>query len=753
MLRLQNTRDNEYLLGIVERVTYHNPENGFCVLRVKVSKKMDLVTVVGNATCVSPGEHIQTRGGWCNDKNHGLQFKAAFLKTMPPNTLEGIEKYLGSGLIKGIGPHFAKQFVAVFKDEVFDIIEHRPELLTIVEGIGKVRAAIITNNWKDQKVIRDIMVFLQSHGVSTTKATRIYKTYGDKSIEVVSENPYRLAEDIHGIGFISADKIAEHLGIQKNSLIRARAGLAHVLLEATSDGHCGLPTELLISNSQKLLEIEQSIIEQAIMEEMKLKTLTADFLNNIETIFLTSYYVYEKHIASTLITLSKEQVPWGSIDSSKAIPWVEKKLNIKLADAQKIAIDEALQNKAMVITGGPGTGKTTLVNSILSILKAKRLNIKLCAPTGRAAKRLSEKTNIEALTIHRLLEMDPAIRKFRYNEENKLKCNYLVVDEASMVDVQLFYSLLKALPTESALLIVGDVDQLPSVGAGQVLKDIIDSDVIKTVRLNEIFRQAKTSHIITNAHLINKGIFPNLKVQHTPANSNTATCTGPDKETDFYFIDAEAGEGLMGKIINLVKNRIPSKFKFHPINDIQVLSPMQRGGAGVRTLNIELQKALNPNYVSGIEKYGQILATGDKVMQIENNYDKEVYNGDIGIIKSINQENHEVVINFDNREVDYDYSDLDQIILAYATTIHKSQGSEYPAVVIPLTMQSYMMLKRNLIYTAVTRAKNLIVIVGQRKALAIAVKNNKSTMRYTKLCEWLQLTNEQNKYRSNIVFN
>ncbi|CAG2162350.1 unnamed protein product [Oppiella nova] len=638
------TNDNkEFISGIVERVTFHNPENGFCVLRAQVKGHKDLVTIVGNTPSASVGEYIQCSGNWHNDKNHGLQFKAAFLKAMPPNTLEGIEKYLGSGLIKGIGPHFAKKLVTAFCEQVFEVIENQSHLLATVEGIGKIRAATICNNWQEQKIIREIMVFLQSHGVGTTRATRIYKTYGDKSIEMVSENPYRLAKDIQSIGFISADKIAANLGIQKNSLIRARAGVNYILLEATSNGNCGLPTQAMLQSSTKLLEIEESIVQTAIEEEIKLGSLTRDSLNSIETIFLTSYYLYEKHIARILLSLSKGIVAWKQINTSNAIPWVENKLTIQLADTQKIAVEQALQNKVMVITGGPGTGKTTLVNSILSILKAKQLCIKLCAPTGRAAKRLSE------------------------------------------------------------------------IGAGQVLKDIIDSNTIPTVRLTEIFRQAKTSNIITNAHLVNQGLLPNLKYI--------------DKESDFYFINAEPGVDIIQKIVNLVRDRIP--------NDIQVLSPMQRGGTGVRSLNIELQKALNPNHTFGIEKYGQIFAVNDKVMQTENDYDKEVYNGDIGIIRSINQENQEVVISFYNREVRYDYTDLDQITLAYATTIHKSQGSEYPVVVIPLTMQSFTMLKRNLVYTAITRGKNLVIIIGQKKALAIAVKDNKGLMRYTKLQEWL----------------
>ena len=720
---MQHQDAKEYLSGTIERITFHNADNGFCVLRVKVKGHKDLVTVTGSAPSISAGEYIKCSGIWHNDRNHGKQFKADFLKSLPPDTLEGIERYLGSGLIKGIGAHFAKRLVSAFGEKVFEVIENQPDLLSTVDGIGKIRAQSICANWQDQKIIREIMIFLQSHGVGTTRATRIYKTYGEKAIEVVSENPYQLAKDIRGIGFVSADTIAGNLGIAKNSLVRARAGIAHVLLEATSDGHCGLPKELLIQNSQKLLEIEKDLIELAIVEEIKLKSLTADILNNIDTIFLTSYYVYEKNIAKILLNLAKSPVTWSKTDTATITPLVEEELNIQLAKSQKLAIGKALENRLMVITGGPGTGKTTLVNALLKTLTAKKLNIKLCAPTGRAAKRLSESTGLEATTIHRLLEIDPAYGGFKRNEESPLLCDYLVIDETSMVDVPLFYSLLRALSAHSALLLVGDVDQLPSVGAGQILKDIISSKIITTVQLTEIFRQAATSNIITNAHRVNHGILPNMQASK--------------EESDFYFVEAEHGDDIINKIITMIKDRIPKRFNLNPVHDIQLLCPMQRGGTGARSLNVELQKVLNPNYTSGILKFGQIFAVGDKIMQTENNYDKETYNGDIGVIRAINEQEQEITINFYNRDVIYDYTDLDQITLAYATTIHKSQGSEYPAVIIPLTMQSYMMLRRNLIYTAITRGKKLVVIIGQKNALAIAVKDNTSSHRYSKLKEWL----------------
>ena len=714
----------EYLSGNIEIITYHNSDNSFCVLRVKVKGHKDVVTVTGSSPTLSVGEYIKCSGVWYNDRNYGKQFKADFLKALPPDTLEGIEKYLASGLIKGIGVHFAKKLVSAFGDKVFDVIESKPELLSTLDGIGKVRAKSICNNWKDQKIVREIMVFLQSHGVGTTRATRIFKTYGEEAIAIVSKNPYQLAKDIRGIGFVSADAIAGNLGIAKDSLIRARAGLSHILLEATSNGHCALLRQTLIQNTQKLLEIDINLIELAIAKEIELKSIICDLIEDQSCIFLASYHFYEKRIAKLLLSIKGSDIPWGDNDALELIPKIEEELNIQLADNQKEAVFKALSNKLMVVTGGPGTGKTTLVKTLLKVLESKKLNIKLCAPTGRAAKRLSETTGLEATTIHRLLEIDQAYGGFKHNEENRLACDYLIVDESSMVDVTLFFALVKALPDQAGLLLVGDVDQLPSVGAGQVLKDIINSNTITTVRLNQIFRQSATSDIITNAHNVNKGILPNL--------------SSHKENSDFYFIEAEPGDDIINKIITITRERIPKKFNLDPVRDIQLLCPMQRGGSGARSLNTELQKALNPNYQEGITKFGQVFAIGDKVMQMENNYDKDTYNGDIGIISAIDKAEQEITIDFYGNKVEYDYADLDQITLSYATTIHKSQGSEYPAIIIPLTMQSYMMLRRNLIYTAITRGKTLVIVIGEKKAFAMAVKDSKSSNRYSKLKDWLQ---------------
>ena len=718
-----NTEKFEYLSGNIERVTYHNQENGFAVLKVNVRGRKGLVAVIGVVPNISVGEDITAKGFWRNNIEHGIEFKAEFIKSIPPTTLEGIEKYLGSGLIKGIGMHFAKKLVTAFKEEVFDVIENTPELLKTIKGVGEKRVESITKNWSEQKIVRQIMVFLQSHGVGTAKATRIYKTYGEDAIKVVSDNPYKLAKDIRGIGFISADKIANNLGIAENSIIRARAGVGHILMEALSDGHIALPLNLLINNTQELLSMEKDIIGDAIKLELEDEYLKKDTIGEKEFIFLSAYYFYEKNIAKRLRDIYANKPLWNGIDQDKAIEWVEEKINIRLADNQNKAVRLVLTNKVSVITGGPGTGKTTILNCIIKILKAKSYKIKLCAPTGRAAKRLSETTNSDAYTIHRLLKFEPGVGDFKYNQDNPINCNLLIIDESSMVDVQLMNSVLEALPEKSGLLLVGDVDQLPSVGAGQVLKDIIDSNKIPTEKLTEIYRQAKDSAIITNAHLINKGYMPNLK-------SN-------NPESDFYYIEAKEPEVLIDKIKLLVKERIPKKFNINPIRHIQVLCPMQRGGCGARFLNLELQKLLNPDYQEGIEKYGQIYAVNDKVMQLENNYDKDVYNGDIGYVINVDHVEQEVTINFDGNDVKYEFSELDELTLSYATTIHKSQGSEYPVIVMPIAMQHYLMLKKNLLYTGITRGRQLVILVGQQKAIAIAVKNKQSGIRHSKLKEWL----------------
>lgn len=714
----------ERLSGSVERVTFHSEESGFCVIRIKVKGKRELVTVIGSAATITAGEFVECVGTWHNDKTHGLQFKTTQLKTVPPSTLEGIEKYLGSGMVKGIGPHFAKILVKAFGVDVFTVIEETPERLLTLPGIGKKRTDKVTAAWAEQKAIREIMVFLQSHGVGTGRAVRIYKTYGDEAIIKVSENPYRLALDIHGIGFKTADVIAGRLGIAPDSLIRAQAGVRHVLQELSGDGHCAAPHDKLIKESVKLLEIDEAILEEAVREEIAQENLVPEEIDGVPCLFLTPLHRAELGVANSIKRILSGAPPWEQIDADKALPWVEGKTGLTLSQSQQDAVRLALISKALVITGGPGTGKTTLVNSILKILAAKQLEILLAAPTGRAAKRMTETTGREAKTIHRLLEFDPQSFGFKRGRDNPLEADLIVIDESSMVDVVLMNKLLAAVPDSAALMIVGDVDQLPSVGPGAVLADIIDSGAVPTVRLTEIFRQAATSKIIVNAHRINKGELP-LKNEK-------------DELSDFYFVPAETPEEIHAKLLQVVTERIPKRFGLHPVKDVQILTPMNRGGLGAHSLNAELQKVLNGSSEPRVTRFGTTFSPGDKIIQTVNNYDKEVFNGDIGQILEINTEESSLKADFDGRIVEYEFGELDEVSLAYATSIHKSQGSEYPAVVIPLAMQHYMLLERNLIYTAVTRGKKLVTIIGQPKALGMAVKNKIATKRLTNLAERLR---------------
>jgi len=713
---------SEALAGLVERVTFHNADTGFCVLRVKARGQRDLVTVVGHAASIAAGEWVQMSGTWLNDRTHGLQFKAAFLKASPPTTLEGIEKYLGSGMIRGIGPMYAKKLVGAFGEKVFELIEQEPKRLREVTGIGPKRAQRIIAGWAEQKVIREIMLFLHANGVGTSRAVRIYKTYGAEAVQIITDNPYRLARDIRGIGFLTADRVAEKLGIAKTATIRIRAGISYALAEAMDNGHCGLPADELQALTVKLIEVSPDLIEAALQLELDTGELVADTVEGRRCIFLAALYRAEQAIAERVRTIGSGALPWPGIDAVKAIGWVEGRTGLMLAESQREAVRLALRSKVLVVTGGPGVGKTTIVKSILTVLRAKGVEVALCAPTGRAAKRLSESTGLAAQTLHRLLEADPKNGGFKRGEEHPLDCDLLVVDESSMVDVLLMRSLLKALPDRAALLIVGDVDQLPSVGPGQVLGDVIASGAVPVVRLTEIFRQAASSRVIVNAHRINKGQMPELEA--VPG-------------SDFFFVDAPDPEAGVSKLLAVVKQRIPARFGLDPVRDVQVLCPMNRGGMGARALNIELQAALNPPGELRVERFGWTYGPGDKVMQVSNNYERDVFNGDLGVVSGIDMEEAELSVTFDGREVVYGFGELDELVLAYATTIHKAQGSEYPAVVIPLVTQHYAMLARNLLYTGVTRGKRLVVLVGQRRALAIAVRNQGGRGRWSKLKEWL----------------
>ena len=717
----------ESLSGLIERVTFHNEENGFAVLRVKAKGRRDLVTAVGNVATVNAGEWLTAEGSWQHNREHGRQFHTTTITCTAPSTREGIEKYLGSGMVKGIGPGYARKLVAAFGEKIFEIIETKSAKLEEIPGIGKQRRQLIKNAWNEQRVVRDIMVFLHSHGVSTSRAVRIYKTYGDEAIVTVRENPYRLTADITGIGFASADKIAAEIGVAKDSLARAAAGLDHVLSEATGQGHCALPENELIEMTAKLLDVDQAMIEPALGRALERQELARETMGGDSFIFLARLKHSEEYIAARIGGLAESESNFPTIDAEKAVAWVQEKLGTALADSQREAFATALMSRALVITGGPGVGKTTLVNSILRVLQAKKIECLLCAPTGRAAKRLSESTGLPAKTIHRLLEFQPG-KGFTRKENRPLDCDLLVFDEVSMVDVPLMHQLLRALPPNAHLLLVGDVDQLPSVGPGMVLQHLIESRRIPVIRLTEVFRQATGSRIVTNAHNVNRGELPETD----------------DEDSDFFFIERESPDQALPTLLNLVRQRIPRKFGMNAIDDVQVLSPMNRGILGVRELNVRLQETLNPSgpQAESIEKYGSRYQVGDRVMQTRNNYDKNAFNGDIGRIASVDSLEREVVVSFDGRSVTYDFGELDELSLAYAITIHKSQGSEFPAVVIPVSTQHYMMLQRNLIYTGMTRGRKLVVLIGEKKALAMAVRNNKMMQRHSGLLERLKQAHE-----------
>lgn len=727
------------LEGILEHFVYSNEENGWSVVRVSVKGYRDLVTAVGNLLGVQAGESIKMHGYWASDRKYGEQFKVESYTTIKPATLVGIEKYLGSGMIKGIGPIMASRMVKCFGLDTLEVIENDPERLNEVEGIGKVRAERICTAWQEQKEIKEVMIFLQSHGVTTTYAIKIYKHYGNKAIEIVSDNPYRLAVDIFGIGFKTADKIAGNMGISTTSPQRAQAGILHVLGSLSDEGHVCFPRKSLVEKAASVLEVDTSIIEDAVdsLVEQGLVIAEAEVRGDIEPggqpmdsfspgeeelIYLRSLHASEVGIVKQVERLLSSGIKPIDIHIEKAITWFEARFGIALAVQQKDAIRRSVTNKIMVVTGGPGTGKTTLINGVIQILKRKDRSILLAAPTGRAAKRLSEVTGLEAKTIHRLLEFSPRSMAFERNLDNQLDADILILDEVSMVDVVLFYNVLKALPSTCQLILVGDVDQLPSVGPGSILKDIISSQCLDVVRLTEVFRQAQKSMVIMNAHAINSGKMPYVKSEGA--------------KNDFYIIEKEAPEEILGTIKSLITRHIPGRFKFNSVSDIQVLTPMHMGLLGASNLNKELQESLNPSR-EFLAHGNRTFRTHDKVMQIRNNYDLDVYNGDIGRITTIDPVEREVHVDFDGRDVVYEYSDLDELMLAYACSVHKSQGSEYPVIVIPLHTQHYMMLQRNLLYTAVTRGKKLVVIVGSKKALAIAVKNNRIQDRYTRLAERL----------------
>ena len=710
--------------GVIERITYQNPENGFSIMKADVKGYNEPVTIVGNLLDVPVGSVLSCDGDWKMDKRYGSQFVVRNWEEIMPATTLGIEKYLGSGLVKGIGHKFAHLIVERFGTETIDIIETDIKRLYEVDGIGKKRVEKIRESWEKQKDIKNVMLFLQGHGVSTAFAAKIYRQYGKESIDKVKDNPYRLADDIWGIGFKTADSIAGKMGYEKNDLRRCKSGILYTLNELANEGHVYAIADQLVEAAEKLLKAEEAPIRQAMEEMLSGNTLIT--APEAGAIYLPPLYYAESGTAKLLANLLSDREK-SLFMHELNMDAISKESGITYDEIQIAAIHQAIESKVMVLTGGPGTGKTTTTQGIIAALKSEGLEILLAAPTGRAAKRMSEATEMESKTIHRLLEYNPQ-DGYKRNEETPLEGDVLIVDECSMIDILLMYNLIKAIPPHMRLILVGDIDQLPSVGAGNVLRNIIDSEKIPVVRLTRIFRQAQTSRIVMNAHAINNGRIPDI--------SN-------GKETDFFFIRQEDPEQVVQEIVKLVSERLPKAYKVSHSN-IQVLAPMQRGVVGAANLNQQLQQALNNN-PEGINRTGICYKCNDRVMQLRNNYTKDVYNGDIGIVENIDMEERTLTVNFDDHRVEFEASELDELTLAYATTIHKSQGSEYPIVVIPVLMAHYVMLQRNLIYTGITRAKKICVLIGQTKALSYAVRNLMVSKRNTLLRERIREAVENKK--------
>lgn len=714
------------LKGHIERVTFSGEETAFCVCRLKVKGESSLITIVGNMPNPVPGEFLELEGRWTSHPKFGNQFQITSYKTLVPATRFGIEKYLGSGLIKGIGPVMAKRIVKQFGTRSLDIIEKETGRLSEIDGIGPKRIEMIKTAWDEQKEVRTVMLFLQSHDVSPAYAAKIFKTYGQDSIAIVKENPYRLAADIFGIGFLTADRIAEKLGVEKHAPQRIEAGLEYVLHQFSDEGHVCYPYDALCVQVSQMLEVNRDLVVAAIAGSFSRQRIVIEDVNesvdtfkeNNKLVFLKKFHVSETGIADSFKRLTNAPKSIRKINTAKAMKWIEGQISFTLADKQRTAVETALTQKVLIITGGPGTGKTTIINAILKILKAAGAKVLLAAPTGRAAKRMNEATWEKASTIHRMLDYSMKVGGFKRNRQKPLKCDALIIDEASMIDTVLMHHLLKAVPSGATLILVGDVNQLPSVGPGNVLNDLIRSHAFSVVELDTIFRQAKKSLIVVNAHRINNGVFP--------------VVANEDRKSNFYFIQKEEPEDVLSTILHLVEQRIPGTFGFDPVDDIQVLTPMHRGLNGAGNLNMELQQILNKNTVS-LQRGTRTFKKDDKVMQIRNNYDKHTYNGDIGRIRDIDFVEQKVQIRFDGRNVEYDFASLDELVHAYAVSVHKSQGSEYPCVIIPIVTQHYILLQRNLIYTAVTRGKKLVVMVGTKKAMAIAIRAEKAAQRYTRL--------------------
>ncbi len=707
----------ETVNGSVEHITFHNQDTGFCVLQI-INDEQKKICVVGKVISVAIGESCIATGNWIENKTYGRQLKAISIQLTAPSNLDNICKYLASGVIEGIGPKFAWRIVKHFGKETFDILDNHPERLKEVDGIGKNKLTKICSSWQSHSAMRETMLFLQKHNIGSTRAANIYKTYGNDTINIIRQNPYRLYSDIKGIGFKTADNIALSIGLGVNSILRAKAALVHILEEFSLNGHCAVPKQILLNNATETLNIQADSLTKALKEQLANNIFIQQDIDNDIWIYTYGLFYGELGTSQMLKRLNQGQHPLGQVDTQKALNWVQKKTGFPLAPSQQDAIIKGLTSKVFVITGGPGVGKTTLVNSLVAILKAKDLRVSLTAPTGRAAKRLSESTGDTAKTIHRLLEYEPTNGGFVKNNQSTLNTDVVVVDEVSMVDINLMYFLLRAIPIHAALILVGDVDQLPSVGPGSVLKDIIDSQTICTSQLTEIFRQESKSLIISNAHRINSGLLPIID------NS---------QQSDFFFIENNEPHEIAKILVDVVSTRLPNKYKYNPLTDIQVLTPMNHTPIGNIALNNALQQTLNPKHNDAITNAQKCFYVGDKVMQTQNNYDKDIFNGDIGFIKYHLADEKKIIINFDGENIEYNYSELDQITLAYACTIHKSQGSEYPVVVIPLHTQHYVMLQRNLIYTAITRGRSAVILIGSKKAMQMAIENDNSQTRYCAL--------------------
>lgn len=709
----QATTERVEIEGVVERIVYESADTGFVVARLSREGQVDLTTFVGPGLAVSPGETVRLAGHWVDDAKFGRQLKVDGFETIRPSTAAAIEKYLGSGLIEGVGKVYAKRLVDAFGVDTLRVIDEEPQRLRGVDGIGRKRADQVRTAWEAQKAIQAIMLFLQGHGIPTTQAVRIYKQYGDKAVAVLRDNPYRLARDIAGIGFKSADRIAEQLGIARDSDRRAAAGVLHMLQEASGGGHVLLPKDELVERSAELLGVNKDRVLDAIDPLEKARDIVCEG----DDVYLPLLYESETATAELLKRLMGIPLTAVPIKVEKAIEWIEQRQSFPLSVEQREAVRQGVTAKVLVITGGPGTGKTTVLNGLLDVLEAKGVDAALAAPTGRAAKRMTEATGRSALTLHRLLEFSPKQGGFTRNEANPIDEALVVVDESSMIDIALMHALVRALPPHARLILVGDVDQLPSVGPGNVLMDVLASQAVPAVWLKTVFRQAEQSGIITNAHAINHGEEPRY---------NTV---------DFFFVERDEGVKAREAIVEMVANRIPKKFGLNPMRDVQVLAPMHRGDAGVSALNEALQTALNPK---GKPVPRRPFGVGDKVMQMRNDYERDVYNGDIGVVTSVDDGAKEAVVRFDVRDVMYGYDDTDSLALAYASTVHKAQGSEYPAIVMALMPQHYMMLQRNVFYTAITRARQLVVLVGDPKAVGMAIRNTDGSRRYSRLAERLR---------------